>query len=292
MLSDEFNLDDIEKEEEVPPEEKFEAEEIEINFWRTDIHSAEIGIKRETERSARSRQFTKEMEEQGDITYTAQDRKEIIGLSMGFFDLDDDSPLRQKYGEDAEKNRRIVLKTFTELTDKGGGRWTGTIEQILTESLVLSAGERDPLPVFIVNLPGFDYLTRIVRAHTLSGERYMFPLIDEETHKTRIFEISANRFSLGADFRVEDVSTGKRVADINGHLLDIGGKWDIKIKDEALHDNNFFRRIIILFTCAVKYLPDANEALEKLLKDIKKGYEFEPNGHELSLFYNPRRYRR
>jgi len=34
-LSDEFNVDDIEEEKEEPEEEKFEAEEIIINLWRT-----------------------------------------------------------------------------------------------------------------------------------------------------------------------------------------------------------------------------------------------------------------
>jgi len=172
-LSDEFSVDDIEEEKEEPEEEKFEAEEIVINLWRTSLHGAEIGIKKEIERAAKSRQFTKEMEETGDITFKDRNRKEIIGINLGFFNTDGNSPLGKKYGKDADKNRRIVVKTFSALTDSGGGgRWTGSIEQSLTESLVLSAGERDALPAFIVNIPGYDYLIRIVRAHTMTGARY------------------------------------------------------------------------------------------------------------------------
>ena len=155
-MSDEFNVDDIEEEKEEPEEEKFEAEEIVVNIWRTSLHGAEIGLKKEIERAAKSRQFTKEMEETGDITFKDRNRKEIIGINLGFFNTDGDSPLGQKYGKDAELNRRIVVKTFTGLTQGGGGgRWTGSIEQSLTESLVLSAGERDALPAFICNIPSF-----------------------------------------------------------------------------------------------------------------------------------------
>jgi hypothetical protein len=292
-LSDDFNVDDIEEEEEEPEEEKFESEEIVVNLWRTSLHGAEIGLKKEIERAARSRQFTKEMEEQGDITFKDRDRKEIIGLNLGFFNTDGDSPLGKKYGKDADKNRRIVVKTFSALTEGGGGgRWTGSIEQSLTESLVLSAGERDPLPAFIVNIPGYDFLIRIVRAHTMTGARYVFPLIDEDTNETRIFEISAARMTLGSDFKVKEVATGKKVADIDGKMLDLGGKWEIKLRDKELYGNRVFRRILILFACATKWLPEANETLEKLLKAIKKGYNFDPTGHEISLFRNPRRARR
>jgi len=290
-LSDEFSVDDIEEEEEVPEEEKFESEEIVVNLWKTSLHGAEIGFKKEIERAARSRQFTKQMEEQGDITFKDRNRKEIIALNLGFFDLD--GPLKEKYGKDADKNRRIVIKTFSALTKGGGGgRWTGSIEQSLTESLVLSAGERDPLPAFIVNVPGYDFLIRIVRAHTRAGARYVFPLIDEKTNQTRIFEISASRMTLGSDFNVKEVATGKKVADIDGKLLDLGGKWKIRLKDKKLYDNRVFRRILILFACATKWLPEANETLKKLLKGIKKGYKFNPTGHEISLFRNPRRLRR
>ncbi|MFX1520951.1 MAG: hypothetical protein ACFFCD_13620 [Promethearchaeota archaeon] len=291
-MSDKFNVDDIEKEEQVPPEEKFEAKEIEINYWRTPLHGAKIGIKKEAVRAAQSRQFTKEMDVWGDITFKEKERKEVIGLNTGFFDLDDDSPLAKKYGNDADKNRRIVIKTFTELTETGGGRWTGTIEQSLAESLVLSAGERDPLPAFIVGIPGFDYLTRVVRSHTMTGARYVFALIDEKTNETRIFEISAARMALGSDFKVKDVGTGKKVADIDGKLLDVGGRWTIKLRDKELYDNTVFRRILILFSSAAKWLPEANETLNKLLKAIKGGYKFTPTGNELSVFFNPRRYRR
>ena len=292
-MSDEFSVDDIKEEEDEPEEEKFEAEEIVINLWRTSLHGAEIGLKREIERAAKSRQFTKEMEETGDITFKDRNRKEIVGINLGFFNTDGNSPLGKKYGKDADKNRRIVVKTFTALTEGGGGgRWTGSIEQSLTESLVLSAGERDALPAFIVNIPGYDFLTRIVRSHTMTGQRYVFPLIDEKTNETRIFEISAARMALGSDFKVKEVATGKKVADIDGKLLDFGGKWNIKLKDKELYANRVFRRILILFTCVTKWLPEANETLQKLLKALKKGYKFDPTGNEISLFRNPRRLRR
>jgi len=264
-----------------------------VDFWATKMHGATIGVRREDQRRAQSRQYTKGMEVRGEVEFQGKDKgKEwTIAFNEDTWDVDDESKLRSRFKDkkEAKMNRRIIIKTFTKLDDKKGGRWTGTLESSLIDSMSLSIGTRKPLPVFKVVLPGDKFVYNIYRNHTLAGQRYMFYIIDEKTKEFRYFEIESEMFAIGEDFRVEDCATGKQVAYVDGKVIDIGGKWEIKFKDKNLAGNPTFRQILILFACLSKFLDDVNDSVKDLYKAItKKKYKFRPDAFELSLYKNPR----
>ena len=291
-MSDEFSQEDFIDEEDEAEEEKPQViEKIEVNFWRTKAHGQTMGVKQEAQWQAASRQFSKTMEVRGIIKYKKEkENAQIIGLNQGFWDTEEpDSMLNKKFGEFAKLNKRLVIKTFTDLKDDKGGKWTGSLELSLTESLLLTIGERDVMPVFIMIMPRYKYNFKLIRVHTRKGARYMFPLISPDGDTIQFFEIEKKGASWGLDFRVEDARTEKEVAEVDGKKLDIGGKWIVKIKDETLAKNRIFRQTLILFAASCKFLGEVEDNIKALYEAYKKeNYEFKPIGHEMSLFYNPR----
>ncbi|NHI93831.1 MAG: hypothetical protein EAX96_15190 [Candidatus Lokiarchaeota archaeon] len=290
-MSDEFSQEDFIDEEDMAEEQAQVVEEIEVNFWKTKAHGQTVGIKQAAQWQAASRQFSKTMEIRGIVKYKKEkENAQVIGLNQGFWDTEDpESPLNKKFGENADLNKRLVIKTFTDLKDGKGGKWTGSLELSLTESLLLTIGERDVMPVFILIIPRYKFNYKLIRAHTRKGARYMFPLISDDGNNIRFFEIEKKGASWGLDFRVEDARTEKEVALVDGKVIDIGGKWVVKIKDKELAGNRIFRQTLILFAASCKFLEDIEKNIKALYEAYKKkDYVFQPIGNEMSLFYNPR----
>lgn len=290
-MSDEFSEEDYIDEKDEADEKPQVVEEIDVDFWKTKAHGQTMGIKQEQQWQAASRQFSKTMEIRGIVKYKKEkDKAQIIGLNNGYWDTEEaDSVLNKKFPENAKLNKRLVIKTFTDLKDGGkGGKWTGSIELSLTESLLGSIGARHPMPVFICIMPRFKYNYKIARVHTRSGQRYVFPLISEDGKDIQFYEIEKKRGSIGLDFKVEDARTEKEVAVVDGKKMNIGGKWVVKIKDIDLAGNRIFRQTIILFAAACKFLDEILENIEELYEAYKKDYVFQPIGNEMSLFHNPR----
>ncbi len=290
-MSDMFSEEDYIDEQDQAEEKPQVIEEIEVDFWKTKAHGQTMGIKQEQQWQAASRQFSKTMEIRGMVKYkNEKDKSQVIGLNNGFWDTEDsDSALLKKFGEKAKINKRLVIKTFTDLKDQGkGGKWTGSIELSLTESLLASIGTRNPMPTFILIMPQFKYNYKLFRVHTRSGQRYVFPLISDDGKNIQFYEIEKKRGSVGLDFKVEDARTETEVAVIDGKKLNIGGKWVVKIKNKALAGNRIFRQTLILFAAACKFLDEVLENIGELYESYKKDYDFQPIGNEMSLFYNPR----
>ncbi len=292
-MSDEISQEDLIVEEEMADEDEDEIlEEITVNFWRTGFHDASFGIRQLDQYRARSRQWTAGMQVRGDVTFKdKKDKKYIIGFNEEAWQEEEDGKLSKK----ADLNSRIIIKLFTELKDNKGGNWAGSLELSILESLVLTIGERvGPLPVFYIVLPRYPYVIRLVRSHTRMGQRYCFPIIDHKKKETvRIFEIEKKMVALGVDFRVEDSFTEKEVAQVDGKLLDFGGKWVVHIKDKSLKNNRIFRQVVLLFACLCKFVEEVNDNINNLHEQVtKKKYKFNPDSHERSMFYNPRILRR
>lgn len=293
FVDDEDSIEDIviERDDTVVDDDKV-YERIIVNYWATKLHSDTVGIKKQAQQRAASRQFTKGMEIQGEVEFKGKDSKRmVIAFNEDRWKLDDDGELVKKYKkkEIAKLHRRIILKTFTELEEEKGGRWTGTLESSLIDSMSMSIGTRKPLPMFKIILPGDKYVYNLYRTHTITGQRYMFYLMDKKTQELRHFEIEGQAFAIGEDFRVEDSATGKKVAYIDGKVIDLGGKWEIKLKDKELAANSTFRQILILFACLSKFIGDVNESVTDLYKQItKKKYKFVPDAYERSFYKNPR----
>ncbi len=253
---------------------------IEVDFWKTSAHMSELGLHKDLKYSAKSRYFTDKYEIEGDIT------------------IDGDSNKRQviAYNEKSWKaknleDRDLKIRTFTPVKEGKGGNFTGGIELSTAESLIQSYHIKgDPGIILIVNLPQNKNLYRIIRSRRLKGWKFAFPLLPEkDVDHLRVFEIKG-KVGLGLDFEVTEKE--RKIADIDGKKLNLGGKWEIEIYDEELSKHRTFTKILALFACACKFLEAGEKTIKKIFKkfdDPKSDFKYVPDKEELDLFKNPRR---
>lgn len=275
-----------EKKEKKGKKEKKEKKEekvykrIEVDFWRTSAHMSELGLHKSLKYSAKSRYFTKRFEIEGDITIDGDsDKRQVIAYN------------EKSWKEKNLADRDLKIRTFTPIKDDKGGNFTGGIELSTTESLIQSYHIKgDPGVILIVNLPQNKNLYRIIRSRRLKGWKFAFPLLPEKDNESlRVFEIKG-KVGLGLDFEVTEKE--RKIVDIDGKKLNLGGKWEIEIFDEELSKNKTFTKILTLFACACKFLEVSEKTVKELFKkfdDPKSDFKFSPDKEELDLFKNPRR---
>ncbi|MFX0099176.1 MAG: hypothetical protein ACFFCS_06300 [Candidatus Hodarchaeota archaeon] len=273
-----------------------------INFWRTKLHDATIGVKQMEQYRSRSRKWNKGMQPRGEVTFKTKDKKDgkqgklTVGFNTDFYDLSDSAYAKRHDPTDLYK--RISIRLFTELAKGKGGNWAGSLEQSITETISNSIAQGKPLPVFILDIPRYEYLIRLVRGRTIVGHHYNFALIPDKEwsyslpKQVRFFSIESKKVAVGLDFNVKEIggmNDGKAVAEVDEKKMDIGGKWVLSIKDPSLESNHVFKHVMILFCCLCKYLDEVNSQTEKLYKMVQeKGKFLDTINEELSYFRNPR----
>lgn len=307
---DDFSPEDIDGEKEAIQMSREWYKRIEIDMWKTQMHTATMGIRQQDQYRAQSRQFTANMEVKGDIAffgYSPEDLakplkerkrekkvleyKEILALNKSFWDPKDDESsivkqaqkLSQDYepAEYAKLLRRLVVKTFSELKrdkkKKGhAGRWRGTLEESVVNSTNAMMGENKgkSRPYFFMNLPGYNYRIGLMRTHSIIGDRYMFTIPNPKTGELTTYRIKGKRFTPGKDFNVYNSETNQRVAEIDDRKLNIGGKITIRFRGEKefedLNRSVVFRRILILFGILIKFLDDIDAKYKHIYKALKK----------------------
>lgn len=253
---------------------------VDVDFWKTSAHKEEIGFHKDLKYSAKSRYFTDDYEIEGVIVVDGDESKKHI-VAYHKVAWDKKEPI----------DRALKVRTFTSMKDDKGGNFTGGVELSITDSIIQSFYIRDdPGIVLIVNLPNTKNLIRVARAHKLKGWKFAFPLIPGKSGESiRVFEING-KVGFGLDFTVDEKN--QKVADIDGKKLNIGGKWEIDIYDEALSKDKIFVDTLTMFACACKFLEDAEKIVKKIFKDFddpKSDFKFIPDPQELDLFKNPRR---
>lgn len=319
----------------------------EVDLYKTKLHGAMIGIRQKDQYMAKSRQFTKQTEVIGEVKFfygfdLEKERDgytEVVTIDTHFWDIEKDSDIYKRAAQVYKEYdpeiyskimRRLVIKTFIGLdkeNEDNRGRWTGSIEESQIVSLCLTFGEKDPLPFFWINLPGFNYRIPVFRTHAVTGERYVFPMMDEKTGVVTPYYIEAKRFTPGSDFSVYNACTWEKVAWVDDRAVNVGGKVDIQLfqENDALNRDRVFRRILILFSAATKYfhdiyknyriiykgltaqkrykndvkkaqkkgtdLAEVNAKYEKAMKKVKFLKEYQVPQMEFTLHYNPRRVR-
>ncbi|MHA1340879.1 MAG: hypothetical protein ACTSRZ_12855 [Promethearchaeota archaeon] len=344
---DEYSTQDIELEKKEVDVGRESYSRIEIDLYKTKLHGATIGIRQKDQYMAKSRQFTKNTEVIGEIKYfsgydQAKEREgftEVVTINDYFWNTDKDSALYRRASEYykeynpenfAKLMRKLIIKTFIGLdkeNEDNRGRWTGSIEESQVMSFCLSFGEKDPLPFFWIDLPGYPYRIPVFRTHAVTGERYVFPLINPSDGNVIPFYVEAKRFTPGSDFTVYNAASWEKVAWVDDRATNIGGKVDIQLFEEFddLNRNRIFRRILILFAAASKYfhplydnyktvyegminqknykkeikkklekgedIAEVNAKYEKAMKKLKFIKQYQVSPYELSLYYNPRRVR-
>jgi len=191
-----------------------------------------------------------------------------------------------------DESKRLLIRTFTELEDNKGGNFTGGIELSIMESINVSHIAKKSLPVFIIMLPNFEYLTRITKMKTIKGRKLFFPLLPDENDGYVRFIRVVSKIGFGDDF---DVMEGEeKIAEIDDRKMDLGGKYEIKIISEEYQSDRRFQQMMILISAMLKFLEECETDIDTLLDKIKEesdieSFKYTPDKQELLLFKNPRR---
>ncbi len=240
-----------------------------VDIWRTSLHREEIGIKKSEEYRAKSRKFTADMDLFGKVKIDKSD--------YGYIGY------RKKLWEtDKLENKILDVRLFDDTMN-----WLGTIEENLLKSVLLTIVNEETSLAFAVTLRDTRIMFPIesVRARFLSGNLFSLPYISDNGEIQGLI-LKSKKLSIGGDWEIIDALTNKKIAKVDGKVLDIGGRWEIdadKIKDENL------RRILILFAATLRFYDDLKERTEKLVEKIKKEKKwFKLNKAMMSLFYNPK----
>jgi len=239
-----------------------------VDIWRTGLHKEEIGIKKKEEHRAKTRKFTKDMDLFGRVKIDKEDYG-LIGYRKELWEVDD--PI----------NQRIDIRLFTNTID-----WLGTLVENFARSIVLSLVNEQPSLSFVTTLRDTRYIYPIerIRGRFMETDTFLLTYVDEN-NQFRGYTLKVKRVAIGGDWDVYDALTGEKVAKVDGKVLDIGGRWEIKTD---IDDKNLLN-ILSLFAASLKFYDDAKKRLEKVLKNMKKNKNWLKLAKtELSLFYNPR----
>jgi len=271
-----FNLGKKEEEEKKKKEEKKKGgvKKIVVDLWKTGLHGAEIGIREKETRMSKSRQFSRDLDLIGAVEVDGE-KAGHVGMRTGPWELPKGAKKEDEY------KRRLIIKAFSE-----SGNWDGTIEELIGWEIKNSVSVGESQPAFMCVVSGTKYLTLIEKLHTRWRANYSFQIINED-ETVGLYTIKADRFSLGSDWYIEDV-TGKKVAEVDGKVLDIGGEFEIKIFDEELGKNKVFVNTLKLFAATLKYLDEVEDKIKETVNAIGKGYKLELEKSEIKFFKNPR----
>lgn len=255
------------------------------DLYATDLHSDEMGMRQAEVWRAKSRQYSKDAEIIGKISEAKRrsHKDDMPDLEKSGFII-----LRESLWNNApdELSRRLVLKLFS---NKGG--WIATLEEMLAEEYTLSYTSGLPIASFVVMTGENEIVTHI--RQTLKGafgmESFTFFMLGPE--KTfDVFRIERKRVSAGIDYKVIRLKGEDEVAEIDSKLGDIGGEFQVKIKDPVLAENEWFCRVLQCFAVMNRFRDEIKEKVDKGLRKWLKGkYDPTLHRHEISLLANPRK---
>ncbi len=255
------------------------------DFYATDLHIEEIGIKQQEEWRSRSRQYTTDSEIIGKVE-TSQ--RSSASDSMPDLEKEGFIVQREKPWDDApnEYSKRLVLKLFTDT-----GNWYATIEEMLADEYARSFSAEMPLVSFAVLTDENEILTRISqnRRGPVDTESYSFFMVGNDG-QFQVFRIEGKRITMGDDFRVVMATDDATVAEIDSKLANIGGECTVKIRDPILAKNDWFCRVLQAFSTTIKYRKDIWKKISRGLEVLtdSKGTPLQER-FEVSLLANPRR---
>lgn len=274
------------------PVSKIAISKIDVDFFRKEKENLLWNLKMQEIR-ARDRRFGANFGLIGDVEFNKDTegkeiRKQYLAIDLNRWNLK---------GENTTQNR-LIIRSFNDVVkneakdSKTGGGFQGGMEVNLIDSLMVSFAARKALPSFYLMVPDTDYMCQVVKEEALK-DRYVFPLLPVADEPIRFFEM-IGIIGAGRDFKIEEVGRKGTIAKIDEIVLNIGGRFEIEIYDEALQKHKTFPQMLALLCCYIKFNKEIEKIIEKLLKEIatdKKdevGYRFIPNADDLELLKNPR----
>lgn len=242
-----------------------------VDLWFTDLNDVEIGFFRQSRHRAKSRQFSKDSDVIGEVDVNGE-RQGLITYRRGAWN-------------DAEgMKKRLVVKLFS--PDMA---WRGSMELLLGRSLQLTLGAKGfPAAAFNVNLAGHDQIIQLERStRKWPGIPENYAFFIAEGRAFRFYRLRRDWISIGQDYTLYD-ATGTKVGHLNGRVLDLGGRWDVKLRED--HDTLRLRGVLQLFCGMLRYRAACERHIRALAREIRKG-RLSPDldGQEVDLYLNPRR---
>jgi hypothetical protein len=245
--------------------------EYSVDMWWTDLNTTEIGLFQHTRQRVKSRQFSKDSDIIGEVDVNGE-RNGLLSYRKGLW-------------EDSQgMSKRLVIKLFSnEMT------WRGTLDMLMGRSLQLTLGAHGfPVAAFSLNLSGHDQIIQVERsAHKwpLVPEDYSFFILEEK--RAHFYRLRRDWISIGADYTLYD-ETGERIGHLNGRVLNLGGRWDVSIRED--HANSRLNATLQLFCGMLRFRKAAERHIRALTHDIEHGkLDAQLETHEIDLYQNPRR---
>lgn len=230
---------------------------IEVDFWLTNIHGAEIGIYQKERYMAKNRLFSKNLE----IVGAVKEKGKVDGI-FGY-----NTNSWDKAQELTKK--RLVLKWFN---SKSVG-WLGTIEEMVLNSISSSIGSDDTLPSFKITLPRYKYVVDLQKEHTKVpkiGEIFTFALKDKKEGLWDVYSFDEKRITIGSDWEIL-IGDNQIVGKIDEKVLNLGGKFKVHFYDKNLYKNRNFYRVVLLFTMMLKFKQKMLDKIDKIKKNLRNG---------------------
>lgn len=244
-----------------------------VDLWATDLHAAEIGIRKQEVHQSKERQFTKDMELFGHVEEDGEKN-----AYLGF---------RKEAWKADPREQRLVIKAFTDKIN-----WTGSLEEMIATEFTRSMAAERSVPSFIVNIADYKpliHLEATIPREVWPGDTYNFYLFHPEQKILNPFRIREDRLTVGSDWNINDV-TQTKIAKINGKVMDIGGKFVIEIYDEQIKDDDVFIQTVILFAGMLNFQKKIKKRIKNFLDKMRKEKAYiELSKEEVKLYQNPRR---
>ncbi len=244
-----------------------------VDFWKTDIHGEEVGIRQKEVLMSKSRQFTRDMDLYGSVKLGSE-KVGYVGYRSGVWDS----------GEVGLEEKRLVVKFFSKSFS-----WIGSIEELVSRSVARSIGIGAPMPAFAAVLAEdriIHYLEKIYRG-PVRTDTYVLSSVDDEGGFLHIVKLVGKRVSLGADFDVFYGVEEKKIGKVDSKLLNVGGKVEVKLSEEV--ESKTLANLLVMFAAMLRFQEEVESKVEKLIEATKKeGRPIKVQSEEVGLLINPR----
>ena len=260
----------------IEPGEVFEKV-VNVDFWLTNLHSAEIGIYQKERFMAKNRAFSRNLELIGAVHEE--------GKPDGMFGINKDNWYDVPVKELAQK--RIVIKWF----NMDSVAHIGTIEEIVLTSLHASIASNDELPAFKIVIPNFNFLIDLKKEHTRFpkiGEMFSCSFKDKDGNWHPII-FDEKRITIGSDWDVKIGDGTRIVAKIDEKVLNVGGKIIVTFLDKDLYKTAPFFKTVILFAMMCNFKKEIIADIANLRGLVDAGKVMvNLSPEEEKFFLNPR----
>ena len=241
-----------------------------VDMWWTNLHDVEMGFFVHSRHRAKSRQFTQDSDVIGE-TIENGERTGLITYREGLWKS-------EKPGE-----KRLVLKLFTPSMN-----WRASMDMLIGRSVQLSAGAGGfPVTAYSILIDGLEEVVQLDRsARKWPGMPEQFSLFMMEDGEARVYRLRQDWIDFTRDYTLYD-QTGAKIGRLNGHLFDVGGRWDVTLDgDQPKH----LATVLQLVCGMLKFNPAARRHVNRVTRSVSAGaMKLALEKQEAGLYLNPRR---